>query len=199
MPVSTRKYAQIPDVILFPWQYNTAVFLFPLLNRIRYLTERTYGSIFYGSILAAQTDAKLQILQKERSMKRISLLSMAVIMISLGMGCSFFGNKTQEVTINVSPADAHVLINGETYTPPIRMMVPTTKSLTITAEKPGYLSQTVNTRRSLSKLGLLDLVGLFTILIPGIGLVSDGAYEIINPHIYFQLRTLPPEELLQEN
>ncbi|WP_294479583.1 hypothetical protein [uncultured Victivallis sp.] len=132
-------------------------------------------------------------------MKRINLLSLAVIMMSLGTGCSFFGNKTQEITVNVSPADAHVLINGETYTPPVKMMVPTTKSLTITAIKPGYVSQTVYTRRSLSKLGILDLVGLFTILVPGIGFVSDGAYEITNPHIYFQLRKLPPEELSQEN
>ena len=102
-------------------------------------------------------------------------------------GCSFFGDKTQELTVNVEPADARVLINGKWYDPPVAMEVSRREPITVTASREGYESHTVKSGVVLSKLGTVDAIGLAVILLPGIGLLSDGAYEIPNSHIFIQL------------
>jgi len=102
-------------------------------------------------------------------------------------GCSFFGKKTQELTVNVNPEDARVLINGKWYDPPVKITIPTTRDVSVTATRAGYSSDTAARHKVLSKLGTLDLVGTVLILVPGIGLFSDGAYEIPDTHFYFDL------------
>lgn len=117
-------------------------------------------------------------------MKTLLVASSLAMLLS---GCSFFGDKTQELTVDVDPADARVLINGKWYDPPVRVFVSPTESISVTASREGYVSCTAKCRSEYSKLGTLDLVGTAFFLLPGIGLFSDGAYQLKNSHLYFQL------------
>ncbi|MDR0933102.1 MAG: hypothetical protein LBM70_08820 [Victivallales bacterium] len=120
-------------------------------------------------------------------MKTQLTLFIAGILITVSPGCSFLGNKTQELSINVEPADSRVLINNKWYTSPVRLTIPTGKSVSVTATHPGYVSETQKLRVGISKLGILDLVGAAFFLLPAIGFLSDGAYQVQDTDLYFQL------------
>ena len=50
-------------------------------------------------------------------------------------------------------------------------------NLLIEVQKDGYQTQYRTTSRSLSSLGILDVVGGFVLLVPLVGLLSSGAWK----------------------
>ncbi len=125
-------------------------------------------------------------------MRKIIPVFMAVLLSGLLSACSFFAQKTQELTVNTNPEGCKVFVNGQLYTAPVKMTVPTTSTFTVTAMKEGYQSKTETLSYTLSKTGMLDAAGLWLFLIPGLGLFSDGAFRITNPHLFLDL-TVPAE------
>lgn len=118
--------------------------------------------------------------------KTINITLMLAVVLSL-TGCSFFAQKTQELTVNTNPKDCDVYINGKFYKAPVSIMIPRTSKYTVTATKEGYKAKSDTLYYSLSTVGALDVIGCWLILLPGLGLLSDGAWEIGNSHLYFEL------------
>ncbi len=127
-------------------------------------------------------------------MKKILNAITFMILAAFFTGCSFFAKKEQLLTVNTNPADCQVIINGQTYTAPVQMMIPTTSNFTITALKSGYSSKTETLGYTLSKTGILDAVGLWLFLLPGLGLLSDGAFTVSNSHVFIDL-TIPQTQV----
>jgi len=109
---------------------------------------------------------------------------MLLVMIS---GCSFFAPPTQNIYINGTPADATVIVNGNTVQIPAVLEVPRNKNLTIIAHKKGFKPYSSTTGYSLSTIGVLDAVGCWLLLLPGAGLIAPGAWELMNDNFYYVL------------
>jgi hypothetical protein len=93
-------------------------------------------------------------------------------------GCSLFGPRLQAVTISSDPTAADVLINGEPVgKTPIRYQARRAEDLLIEVRLAGHETAYRNPHRTLSALGILDVVGGSIILIPFFGLMSGAAWK----------------------
>ena len=121
--------------------------------------------------------------------KSMLLLLAAVTLIAAG-GCSFFAPATQTIHINGTPADAAVVVNGNTVKVPATIDVPRNKNLTIVVHKNGFKPYKMTTGYSLSTIGVVDAIGCWLLLLPGAGLFAPGAWELMEDNFYY---TLTPE------
>ena len=119
-------------------------------------------------------------------MKKILNLAAAGLLI-LVSGCSFFAPYKQTIYINGTPADATVIVNGKTVLVPAELQVPRNKNLTIIAYKNGFEPYKTTTGYSLNTIGILDAIGCWLVLLPGLGLLSPGAWELSESSFYYVL------------
>ena len=100
------------------------------------------------------------------------------ILLSLVItGCSCFVPSKQKISVSVYPDDSKVFVNGQVFTSfPAIADVPRNRSVQIQCAKDGYYpyGKTVDTR--ISTTGILDIIGCAVFLIPGIGLITPGAW-----------------------
>jgi hypothetical protein len=117
-------------------------------------------------------------LENNSAMTRaLACLVMAGMMLQL-MGCSFFASGRQPLTVSSSPGGAKVTINGERVgTTPVVYSISRAAEASILVEKEGYETQTRMTSKSLSGVGVVDVIGGCIILLPLLGLISDGAWK----------------------
>ena len=120
-------------------------------------------------------------------MKRKIFSICCVLLLLILPGCSFFAPSTQSVFITGVPADATVIVNGNTVKVPITLEVPRNKNLTIIAHKPGYKTYNSTTSYSLSTIGVVDAIGCWLLLVPGAGLFAPGAWELMQNSFYYVL------------
>lgn len=112
----------------------------------------------------------------------------AVSLLVLESGCSTFKPSTQKLNIMASETDADIFVNGGFVGKGnVTTQVPRNESVTVMGKKDGYMPASVNIGTKLSKTGVLDLVGTFIFLIPGIGLFMPGAYELQNDTVSLPL------------
>lgn len=119
----------------------------------------------------------------------------AILVLTYGSGCSFFGPRMQTITISSEPLGAEISVNGETVgTSPLRTQVHRGEDLLIEARLPGYEAGFRTTHRSLSTVGILDAFGAFLILVPLIGLLSPAAWahEPTSYAIILDREAVPP-------
>lgn len=84
----------------------------------------------------------------------------------------------QTLTISSDPPGARVLVNGESVgTAPLRVQVRRSEDVLIEVRKAGYQTGCRTSHRSLSTLGIIDVVGGSIILFPFFGLLSSAAWE----------------------
>ena len=65
----------------------------------------------------------------------------------------------------------------------------------ITAQKEGYTSNYIRLESQLRPLGIVDVIGTWLFLLPGISLLTGGAYELEPSEIYIALdrkESVPP-------
>ncbi len=100
------------------------------------------------------------------------------ILLSLVItGCSCFVPSKQQITVCAYPYDSKLYINGQVFTSsPAIADVPRNRNVQIQCAKDGYYpyGKTVDTR--ISTTGILDIIGCAVFLIPGIGLITSGAW-----------------------
>jgi hypothetical protein len=65
--------------------------------------------------------------------------------------------------------------------------VVTNKDLDISCQKPGYITSTKKVRTHITTTGVLDAIGGFLFLVPAIGLISPGAWELDQKEIEMTL------------
>lgn len=105
------------------------------------------------------------------------VLTAIAAMISLE-ACSLFGPRMQTITVSSDPLGANVIVNGERVGhTPLRSQVRRGEDLLIEVREPGYSTEYRTTHRTLSTLGIMDVIGGWIFLVPFIGLVSPAAWK----------------------
>ena len=129
-------------------------------------------------------------------MKYLVSAFFAAFILAFASGCSFLARGEQIVAVTVTPSDAYVIANGQEYhmLSPMFIEVPTRDALLIQAYKPGYRTAYYAADSELSSTGKIDALGGILIL-PAIGLFSNGAWRFTESNIVIDLQPLPdPEE-----
>jgi hypothetical protein len=84
----------------------------------------------------------------------------------------------QTITVSSEPMGANVIVNGEhAGHTPLRYQVRRSEDLLIEIRRAGYQAEYRNGHRTLSTLGILDVIGGAIILVPFFGLLSAAAWE----------------------
>lgn len=109
-------------------------------------------------------------------------LSIALLVTSTG--CSLVMPHTQMLQVIPSEPDADVSVNGTVIgRGNVSTRVKRSKDVAIMVQKPGYEPVTRTVHTTLGKVGWLDLVAGYFLLIPLFGLLSPGAYRLEEEHV----------------
>ena len=101
-----------------------------------------------------------------------------LVIVPYFCACSLFGPNMQTLTVSSDPAGAEVLLNGTRVgETPLQTQVPRREELLVEVRKPGYRTEYRQPDRTLSTLGILDVVAGSVILIPLLGLLSPAAWQ----------------------
>ena len=123
----------------------------------------------------------------------VSIL-MVVLVLFASTGCSVLAPWKENITVNSEPQGAEVIVPGQRLTTPCVLTVPCNKEVVVIVKKEGYSTATYNIRPTIGICGLLDVVGTFVWLIPGIGLFTPGASTLDQHVIYAPLAKDAPSE-----
>jgi len=105
-------------------------------------------------------------------------LFVSVVTIGSFLGRSLFGPRLQTITVSSEPEGANVTVNGSHVgQTPLRFQVSRGEDLLIEIRKTGYQAEYRHTHRTLSTLGILDVIGGAIFLLPFFGLFSSAAWE----------------------
>jgi hypothetical protein len=114
-------------------------------------------------------------------------LALSLALVVGSAGCSAFKPKMQQVTIATVPVGATVIVDGkEVGRSPVTVPLQRNRSHSIAAtlgSKTG--TRDLNTRLATS--GILDIVGAVLFLVPGIGLLTPGAFDL-HPNVTVEVR-----------
>ncbi len=103
----------------------------------------------------------------------------AVIAAVSVAGCSMFlAPQSETFTVNSNQSGAKVTVNGQTASAPATFNLPGNKRVDVTVSKKGYETYNTSVGYSISSYGLLDIVGGVFFLVPLIGLISPGAWQL---------------------
>ena len=111
-------------------------------------------------------------------MKKVisSILASSII---LSTGCSAFRPHSQTVTIDCAGhSDAVLMVNGDLHAPPAQVELPRNRDFSATCTKEGYHSGHRTVGNHFNGTGALDAVGTLLVLLPGIGLLTPGAWSL---------------------
>jgi hypothetical protein len=122
-------------------------------------------------------------------MKPINIISTVLaLMMFLLTGCSTFKPATQGVTINTTPGNARLLVNGQTYTSPATVQVRRNKPVHISASKEGHYPASEVIGHHMSPEAKADIVvGLFLFWPSLLGLFSAGARDLDKTNVNLHL------------
>jgi hypothetical protein len=102
----------------------------------------------------------------------------AMVAVPYISACSLFGPRTQTITVSSDPSGATVIANGERLgNTPLRAKVSRKEDLLLEVRKAGYQTEFRSGERTLSTLGILDIIGTWFLLVPIFGLLAPGAWE----------------------
>lgn len=119
--------------------------------------------------------------------KRIAYCCVSLVLVVSISGCSLFVPHKQSISINGKPANATVIVNGRQYNTPTVIQVKRNKDVSIVVSKDGYNTFQCHSGHSLSTWGILDVIGGVCVLVPFLGLLSPGAFELDQDNFYYVL------------
>ena len=94
-------------------------------------------------------------------------------------GCSLFVNKMQAIKITASEPTAEILVDGAPVGKgTIAIELDRTRSHTVTAKTPYGKVGAAAINKRISGTGILDIVGGIFFLVPFIGVVGPGFWEL---------------------
>jgi len=104
-------------------------------------------------------------------------------------GCSFLAPRTQVLHVKTSVSDAEIYLNGQLIGKgSVSYPANRGEKVEVTVQKTGYYSVTRTIERTLSVLGRLDTIGGYLLLIPLLGLMAPGAYQLEETMLDIRLR-----------
>jgi hypothetical protein len=108
----------------------------------------------------------------------VASVAFVVVALIFMPGCSLFVPKQQAVTIRSSDPNADVYVDGEKVGKgTISMTLDRTKSHTVTAKADGRAGAAAINKK-ISGTGVLDIVGGCFFLIPFLGVLGAGFWEL---------------------
>ncbi len=119
-------------------------------------------------------------------MKKICALVTVVSFLVL-QGCSAFRDTTQTVTISCAEPETIIVIDGQYKNCPLKVEAKRDRSLYIQAHKPGYNTYGRSIGYHMNATGVLDFVGGLVLLVPVIGILTPGAWDLDETNITVQL------------
>lgn len=109
-------------------------------------------------------------------MKKFVVLTSVLILTS---GCSAMkADKYTDVEVNCNPDSSIASVDGEHKGSPATFSVVTNKDIEVSCQKAGYITSTTKVRTHITTTGILDAIGGFFFLVPAIGLISPGAWDL---------------------
>ncbi len=122
----------------------------------------------------------------------VSGWSVTLACVVASSGCSFLAPRTQRFEVRTSEPDARVYLNGALMGTGSRSyLVDRGQKVDVTVQKEGFYSVTRTIDRTFSVLGRLDTVGGYVLLLPLLGLLAPGAYQLEETVIDVRLRKEP--------
>jgi hypothetical protein len=103
-------------------------------------------------------------------------------------GCSAFRPFNQTIHIDCAQKGVQLKVNGDSYPCSAEVSVRRNQAVDIRASKDGYPSQQRTIKYQISTTGVLDLAGGIIFLVPAIGLVFPGAFDLDTTSLFFDLR-----------
>jgi allophanate hydrolase subunit 1 len=118
----------------------------------------------------------------------LKTLCAQVLCIALA-GCSAFQPATQNVTVATTVPGATIKANGvRVGESPVTFKAKRNQDLNLVATKTGYEHSAMVISRQTSSTFMLDLVGGFFFLVPFIGVLTPGAYELSSTQVEMPLQ-----------
>ncbi len=122
------------------------------------------------------------------SLLRITTSSTLLFAVALTTGCSAFQPSTQNVTVSTTTPGATIKANGVTKgQSPVTFSAKRDQDLNLIAMKSGYQDSVMQIPRQTSGTFMLDAVGGFIWLVPWIGLLTPGAYQLSQTQVEMPL------------
>lgn len=109
--------------------------------------------------------------------------------------CSIFAGHEQMLRVSAAPQDAKIIIDDQIRGNPVEMSVPRDKEIRIRVEKEGYYPYETFTRKTLSGLGIGDAIATGFLLVPAFGLLSPGAWELMQTDFNVVLVKIPERRI----
>ena len=112
-------------------------------------------------------------------------------------GCALVNGTTQRVAITSNVPDVKIVVDGRPRGrteegAPLVVVLKRSSEHIVTALKDGYTSNYVRIDSQLCTLGILDIVGTWLFLLPGISLLTGGAFELTPSEVYIALDPKQP-------
>ena len=107
-------------------------------------------------------------------------------------GCSVFRPAKQAIRIETTPSGVPVFVDGQDRGPsPVTIELQRNQSHKIMASTQGAV-YTRELNPKLSAAGTLDIIGAAVVLVPGVGLLAPGAYDLDMMNVILHLDEKPP-------
>lgn len=110
-------------------------------------------------------------------------IGLSAFMLLWTCSCSVFRSSTQQLNITAYPPEAKVMVNGLPVQPPAVVNVKRDRNVMIQCNQKGYYPWSYTVGYHLNTTGVLDIIGLVLILVPGIGLLAPGAWSLDQDNI----------------
>ncbi|MBW7905400.1 MAG: hypothetical protein LC135_02790 [Phycisphaerae bacterium] len=112
-----------------------------------------------------------------RIRSRLGLMALAAA-LPHALGCSLFVPRTQPVTITASDPEATIYVDGiERGKGTVSLQLDRDRTYGVLAQR-GDRSGAAHIGRKISGTGILDLVGGFFLLVPFLGLLGAGFWDL---------------------
>lgn len=117
-------------------------------------------------------------------LKRSASFLLVLTVMTMQSGCSLFVPSHETVTVSTSEEDADIFINGNFAGKGIvNAAVKRNANVSIMAKKEGFQPATRSISKTLSTTGLMDVIGGFIFLVPFVGLMAPGAWDLSEENI----------------
>ncbi|QXE89790.1 hypothetical protein KP001_15330 [Geomonas subterranea] len=114
-------------------------------------------------------------------------LFMVSLLMLFTTGCSVFRSETQTLNITCNEKGTLLRVNGNRYNCPATLEVLRNKTIEVEAEKKGFEPYTRLIDHHLNGTGKLDVVGAAVFLVPAIGIMGAGAWDLDQTELQVQL------------
>ena len=108
--------------------------------------------------------------------------------VAITAGCSVFQPTMQNITVSTTTPGATIKANGVTKgQSPVTFAAKRDQDLNLIAVKPGYQDSVLQIPRQISGTFMLDAIGGCIWLVPWIGLLTPGAYQLSDTQVELPL------------